>query len=156
MAAGLFTLYKANLDDLRIVDLVGATVKVALVSSAYTPNATITGHSLWSSVSGNEIANGNGYTTGGITVADDAAFQSGQSWYYSNATAISWTASGGSIPAWRYAVFYVSGTLWGKTNPLIGYFLGDATPADIPATANGQALTLGAPALGWFTVAATP
>ena len=67
MAAGTFTLYRANLDDLRIQDLVGATVKVALVTSSYTPNAANNGHSLWSDASSNEIANGNGYNTGGVT-----------------------------------------------------------------------------------------
>lgn len=153
---GLFTMYKANLDDIRLNDIVSSTIKVALVTSAYTPDASLGGHSLWSSASGSEIANGNGYTTGGVTVAGDAAFSSSQTWYYSNGTAIESTASGGTIPGWRYAVFYVSGTLWGKTNPLIGYFLGDSTPADIPATASGQTLTLGAPALGWFTVTSTP
>jgi len=72
MAAGTFTLYRANLDDLRMQDLVGATVKVALVSSAYTPDAANTGHDEWADVSANEIANGNGYTTGGATLANDA------------------------------------------------------------------------------------
>ena len=44
MAAGTFTLYRSNLDDLNINDLLGVTVKIALVSSSYTPDATTTGH----------------------------------------------------------------------------------------------------------------
>lgn len=55
-------------------------------------------------------------------------------------TASTWTASGGSIPAWRRGVVYYLGTLNGKVNPLVGHFLGDSTPADIPATTAGNQL----------------
>lgn len=151
MAVGTFTLYRANLDDLRMQDLTGATVKIALVSSSYTPDATNTGHSLWSEVSANEIANGNGYTTGGATLATDTVSTTTNGWKYDSDDP-AWTASGGAIPAWRYAVMYVSGSLWGKTNPLIGYFLGDTTPADVPATSDGNPLTITVPTAGWFDI----
>jgi len=36
------------------------------------------------------------------------------------------------------------------TNPLVGYFVGDSTPADIPATTVGNTLTLTCPSGGWF------
>lgn len=149
MAAGTFTLYSANKDDLRINDLTGATIKMALVSSAYTPSAGEAGHALWSDVSTNEIANGNGYTTGGATLSAPTATAITNGWKFSSGNA-SWTASGGNIPAWRYAVLYVSGTLWGKTNPIVGYVLGDSTPADVPATSSGNTLTINCPAAGWF------
>lgn len=45
---------------------------------------------------------------------------------------------------------YVSGSLWGLTNPLIGSFLGDNAPADIAATTAGNNLTVTAPSAGWF------
>ena len=74
MAAGTFTLYSKNKDDLRINDLTGAVINVALVSSGYTPNTdSSTGHSLWSDVSANEIANGFGYITGGQALSADVA-----------------------------------------------------------------------------------
>lgn len=149
MAVGTFTLYRANLDDLRMQDLVGATVKMALVSSSYTPDATNTGHSLWSEVSANEIANGSGYSTGGVTITTGTVSVTTNGWKFDSDDP-AWIASGGAIPAWRYAVMYVSGTLWGKTNPLVGNFLGDTTPADVPATSDGNPLTLTAPAAGWF------
>jgi len=38
------------------------------------------------------------------------------------------------------------------TNPLIGYFLGDTTPADVPATTVGNPLTINCPANGWFDI----
>lgn len=151
MASGTFTLYRANLDDLRIQDLLGATVKVALVTSSYTPNAANNGHSLWSSVSANEIAGGNGYTTGGYTLTTDTTslVTNGHNYDSEDPT---WTASGSGIPAWRYAVMYVSGTLWGMTNPLVGYFLGDSTPADVPATTAGNPLTIVVNSGGWFDI----
>lgn len=151
MASGVFTLYRANLDDLRMQDLVGATIKVALITSAYTPNAANNGHSLWADVSANEIANGNGYTTGGATLANGVVNLVTNGHMYASDNP-SWTASGSGIPAWRYAVMYVSGTLWGKTNPLVGYFLGDATPADVPVTTAGNPLAINVNVSGWFDI----
>ena len=103
MAAGTFTLYRANLDDLRMQDLVGATVKVALVSSAYTPDAANTGHDEWADVSANEIANGNGYTTGGNSAAVSASAQTGGVFKLTLADPAIWTASGAGF-SFQYAV----------------------------------------------------
>lgn len=150
MAAGTFTLYSANKDDLRLQDLVGATVKMTLHSSSYTPNNATGGHAVAADLT-NEIANGNGYTTGGVTLGSLAVTAVTGGWKFASADA-SWTASGAGIPAWRTAVMRVSGTLWGKTDPLIGYFLGDSTPADIPLTASPNPLTLACPANGWFDI----
>jgi len=149
MAAGTFLIYAKNKDRLSMRDLVSATVKLALVTSAYTPNVEEDGHSVWADVSANEIANGNGYSTGGATLANDAAniIEDGAAY---DSDDVVWTASGGSIPAHRYYVMYVLGTLWGLTNPLVGYFVGDATPADIPATTDTNTLTAFAPSGGWF------
>lgn len=151
MAAGTFTLYTKNLDRLSVNDLLSATVKIALVSSSYTPNVTSTGHDEWADVSANEIANGNGYTTGGATLANDTATAITSGFKYDSDDP-AWTASGGNIPAWRYAVMYASGSVWGLTSPLIGYFVGDSTPADVPATSSGNTLALQVNASGWFDI----
>jgi len=151
MASGTFTLFSKNKDDIRINDLVGATVKIALVSSAWTPDSSVTGNSVWADMSANEIAAGNGYTAGGAALASMVATAISGGYKFSSASP-SWSASGGNIPAWRYAVIYVSGTLWGMTNPVVGYFVGDNTPADIPATTSGNSLTINTPAGGWFDV----
>lgn len=151
MAAGAFTLFRANLDDLRLADLPSATVKLALVSSGYTPSAGTSGHSVWADVSTYQIANGNGYTADGASLASGALLSVANGFAYDSAD-VTWTASGGAIPAWRYGVLYVDGTLWGKTNPLIGYFVGDATPADVPATADGDQLTVEVNVAGWFNL----
>lgn len=149
MAVGTFTLYSANKEYISSADLVTATVKMALVTSSYTPDATQTGHSLYSSVSGNELSTANGYTSGGVTLTSLASTGVTGGYKFASANP-SWTASGGSIAAWRYAVMYASGTFWGKTSPLVGYFLGDTTPADIPATTVGNTLTITTPSGGWF------
>jgi hypothetical protein len=149
MAAGPFINYAANLNALSLRDLVSATVKLAIVTSSYTPNAEEDGHDEWADVSSNEIANGNGYTTGGATLANDAATAIEDGFKYSS-DPVSWTASGSGIPAHRYYVMYVLGTLWGKTNPVIGYFVGDSAPADVPLTTAGNTLTATPNANGWF------
>lgn len=153
MAAGVFTLYSAHKGRLVLQDLATASVKLALLKSTYTPNAAYAGHAIWSNVSAEEIAAGNGYSAGGIALADKsvATIADGYGLKFSSGNAV-WTATGASIPAWRYAVLYVAGSLWGYSSPLIGYFLGDTTPADVPATDVGNTLTLSCPADGWFDV----
>lgn len=147
MAAGAFTFFNKNRDDLNINALVGATVKFALVSSAYTPNVdSSTGHAVWGDVSANEISAAGGYSAGGATIANDAATAISGGFKYTSDN-VQWS---GPVGAWRYAVVYVSGSLWSLTNPLVGYFVGDSTPADIPATTTGNTLTLICPSGGWF------
>lgn len=150
MAAGTFTLFSKNKDVIDTGELAGATLKMALVASTWTPDATVTGNGAYSDVSANEIANGNGYTTGGASLTSLASTAISGGYKLASAD-VTWTASGGNIPAWRYGVLYASGTFNGKTNPLVGYFLGDTTPADIPATTSGNTLTISCPANGWFT-----
>lgn len=150
MPAGIFTFYGKNKDDIRINDLTGAVIKIALISSAYVPDVnSSTGHSIFADVSANEIAAGNGYTAGGAALTTDVATAISGGFKY-NSDDVVWTAAGGAIPAWRFAVMHVEGTLWGMVNPLIGYFIGDTAPADIPATTDTNTLTLPCPAAGWF------
>lgn len=151
MAAGIVTLYGANKDAINIDDLLSASIKLALVANSYTPNVATGGDDTWSDVSAFEIANGNGYLTGGQALAAVAKAAIAGGWKLSSDD-VTWNATPGNIPAWRYGVFYVDGTLWGLTNPVVGYFLGDTTPADIPATLAGNPLTIECPADGWFDV----
>lgn len=149
MASGTFVLFSKNKNHLNTSDISGATVKFALVTSAYSPDTSVTGNSVWADVSANEISAGNGYLAGGVAPGSvtSTAITGGYKLTTANP---SWSASGGNIPAFRYVVAYVSGTLWGMTNPLIGYFVGDSTPADVPATTSGNSLTINTPAAGWF------
>jgi hypothetical protein len=149
MTAGVFTLFSKNKDRLSELDLTTTTLKLALVSSVWTPDATVTGNSLWADMSANEIANGQGYTTGGVTLSTVVATAISGGFKLSSAAGL-WTASGTGIPAHRYYVMYALATLWGRVNPVVGYFLGDATPADVPLTTAGNTLTITPSASGWF------
>jgi hypothetical protein len=142
MAAGAFIfpdLAKLNISSATNLLNPANTFKMALVSSAWTPNNTT--NEVWADVSANEIAAGFGYTAGGGTLANDALTQTAGVVKFTS-DAFVWTATGGSIPAWRRGVVYASGTLNGKVNPIVGHFLGDSTPADIPATTTGNTLTV--------------
>lgn len=143
MAAGAFTFSgPMKLNFFNTTNLLNATstnFKLALVTSAWTPNTAT--NEVWADMSANEIAAGNGYTAGGVALTGVALSQaSGTVKFTSNAA--SWTATGGNIAAWRYGVVYYSGTLNAKVNPVVGYFLGDSTPADVPATSSGNTLTI--------------
>ena len=107
------------------IDLDTDTLKLALVTSSYTPSLA---HDEWADVSANEVATGSGYTTGGATLANPVV----------TATTIdfddvTWTSL---TKTFRYAVCYKSGSGGGLTNPLLFYILLDTTPADIVSTAS--------------------
>jgi len=155
-APGVPHIYAANLSLFKLSDLTSADVRLALVTSSYTPNITATGHNEWADVSANEIAGGTGYTTGGYALASEAvaaaAANDGFKFSTGNAT---WTASGAGIAAWRYGVIYCNGTLWSLTSPLLCYFLGDSAPADVPATAAPNIFGVNCPSDGWFKLSSS-
>lgn len=67
-----------------------------------------------------QIANGVGYTTGGVTLATVTWSETGAGtgvWRW-NAADFTWTASGGSIGPFRYVVFYDDTA---ASDPLVGY-----------------------------------
>jgi len=101
MASGIYNRFKANLMN-KIVDLEDDTIKVMLLDSGYTFAAT---HNVIGDVSGDEIAdttsNGNGYTTGGKTLAGKAVTQAATTKF--DGTDSAWTVA--TITA-RYAVLY--------------------------------------------------
>jgi len=156
MAAGAWVVPdKAKLNFVSATDSLaqtGTNYKLALVSSAWTPaNST---DEVWADVSANELANGNGYTTGGAAATAVTLNQtSGTVKFTLTFASPTWTASGTGIPAWRRMVLYYSGTLNSKVNPLIAHALGDSTPADIPLTSSGNTITITANASGIITIA---
>lgn len=153
-APSAFQFYAENLNVLKVTDLSGATIKMLLTSSSYTPDTDNSGHIALADIT-NELANGQGYATGGVALsAPTVADFSTTGYKFSTGNAL-WTASGTGIPAWRYGVIYVEGSLWGITSPLIAYFTGDSAPADISLTSAGNSLQVTCPANGWFTIART-
>lgn len=91
----------------------------------------------------NEVANANGYTTGGIAITLTLAGTTTVT--VTTATPMVWTAAGGSITA-RFAVIYEVG------GNVLCYCLLDSTPADVTAT-DGNTFTITMNASGTFTLA---
>jgi hypothetical protein len=97
------------------VDFDSDTIKVALLTSSYTPNQDT--HDYFNDVSANEVT-GTGYTSGGITLASKTAtYDSGTNVIVLDAADVTWSSS--TITA-RYAVVYDS-TGTSSTSALIGY-----------------------------------
>jgi hypothetical protein len=128
-APGAWTL--TNTTRQKILDgtfVVGSGYKVALVTSTSNIGAAST---TYAGVT-NEVAAGNGYTAGGVSVTlSQTGTTSVNVFFASNP---SWTASGGSITA-RYAVLYKTGS------DVLCYSLLDSAPADVVVAA-GNTLTV--------------
>lgn len=151
MAAGKWKLYdlaKKYLAD-GTHDLDDTTNwKMALFTSSSNCNTLSVGTSVYGDLT-NEVANANGYTTGGVAIGSET-------WTNSSGTITfdcsdgSWTASGGSITA-RFAVIYRNATVNSIVKPLLCVCLLDTTPADVTAT-TGNTLTVSINASGVFTL----
>jgi hypothetical protein len=128
-APGAWTL--TNTTRQKILDgtfVVGSGYKVALVTSTSNIGAAST---TYAGVT-NEVAAGNGYTAGGVSVTLSQTGTTSVNVYFSSNP--SWTASGGSITA-RYAVLYKTGS------DVLCYSLLDSAPADVVVAA-GNTLTV--------------
>lgn len=100
MAAGNFKPYVPGIENIAdgLIDIDTHTFVVTLHTSAYTPNQNT--HSTWADVSGSEVANGNGYTSGGQTIAIGST-RTGNEVFVTAPASSSWPAS--TITA-KYAV----------------------------------------------------
>ena len=95
------------------IDFSADTIKVMLTNTA--PVATNT---QYSDISANELANGNGYTTGGATVTGTGATNSSGTESVA-ADATTWTSSTGNMGPFRYVVYYDNTA---ATKYLIGWY----------------------------------
>jgi len=141
MAAGNWTATNAGRTDLinGTFDIDSDSWKVALFQSTSNIGAASTTYAGLT----NEVAQANGYTTGGIAVT--LTLSGTTTVTVAMQTAPVWTASGGSITA-RFAVLYeVAGRV-------LAYALLDSTPADVTAT-SGNTLTVGSNGGTVFTLA---
>lgn len=133
MTAGSWTFPTAARTDIfnGTFDIDSDTWRVALVTSSSNIGSSTT---TWAGVT-NEVAQANGYTTGGVavTLAISGTTTVTVSFTGGNPT---WTASGGSITA-RWAVLYELG------GRVLCYVLLDNTPADV-VTTNGNSLSIDA------------
>ena len=123
------------------IDLDTDVIKVALCTSAYTPD--LDAHDYFNDIT-NEIT-GTGYTAGGATLASKTVtYTGGTNTFKFDAADTAWTTS--TITA-RYAIIYVD-TATGSTSPLIGYV---DFGADVVSTAGTFTITWAAG--GIFTIA---
>lgn len=132
MTAGAWTLtseFRTKLATAGFSDLTaGSAFKLALLQSTSNIGSSSTTYAGLT----NEVANGNGYATGGVAVTLAA---SGTTSVTLTLTANAvFTASGGSIVG-RFAVIYK------LSGDVVAYCLLDATPADVTIT-TGNTLTI--------------
>lgn len=151
-APGSVTLFGAFGEHLAegTIDLDTDTLRLALVTSAYTPNVNT--HDRRSDFSASELGTANGYTSGGTALSGVSVTRSALVTTFDAADVV-FTASGGTIGPFRYAVLYADVTRNGITGPLIGYALLDSAPADL-SIANGNSLEVRWNATGIATVSA--
>jgi hypothetical protein len=98
------------------VDWDSDTIKVALVTNAYTPDQDA--HNYFDDVVANEVT-GTGYTAGGSTLANKTnTYDSATNVIKLDADDVTWASS--TITA-RYAVIYDATPATNATRPLIGY-----------------------------------
>jgi hypothetical protein len=111
-------------------------LKIALTNTA--PNVAT--HAVRADMT--ELATANGYTSGGISVGTLTGAQTSGTFKLVGGTDPVWTASGGTIGPFRYAVLY-NDTPTSPADPLIGYWdsgssvtlnSGDTFTADIDQT----------------------
>lgn len=123
----------------KVIDFSADSFKIILMQSGFSFDKDT--HEGYANVSASEVANGNGYTTGGAVLAgvsvteDDTADLGKVTW-----TNPSWTASGGDITA-SGAIIYDDTVSSPTADPIIGYidFGGDITQA------NGGTFTIANP-----------
>lgn len=150
MAAPTITLYNdfaKRLGDATNLLVPSGTFKVSLHSSSYTFSAA---HSVYADLT-NEIANGNGYLTGGVALTNVVITKVTTNDFMFDFDDPQWTASGGSIPAFRSAVIRRVGTVNGFVDPLVAYILADSAPADIAATPDTYILKITVDVTGLIT-----
>lgn len=112
MASLVYNSFKKKIMD-GSIDLDTDTIKIALVTSSYTPSAD--NDDFWDDVSANEVGASGTYSAGGatltVTISQDNTDDEG----VFDATDVSWTTA--TITA-RYAVIYKSTGVAG-TSPLV-------------------------------------
>jgi hypothetical protein len=126
----IYNAFKLKQFDGNGLDLNTDTLKVALFTDTYTPALTDT---LYSGLSG-EVASGNGYTTGGVTITNPVF--SGTTTQVFDCDDFTWTFS--ASKTMRYAVIYGS-----SSSKLIGYIdfgSNQTTAATFTITINASGL----------------
>lgn len=149
MAAGKWKIYNSAKEYIGagVINLSDHSFKVALFTAD--SNADTLTLATLSQVT-DEVANGNGYTTGGEDL-DNVSW--GQTGGVATLTAdpVQWEASGGSIKA-KHAVIYRAGTEGAATDALLATCLLTTDPGEVEVT-DGNTLTITPGVAGIVTLA---
>jgi hypothetical protein len=114
MSSCLYTSFKRDRND-GLINLASDTIKVALVTSSYSPNQDT--HEKFSDVA-NEVAAGNGYTAGGAALSNKTVTKDNTNHAaVFDADDVSWDPS--TITARAAVIYKDTGTP--STSPLIAY-----------------------------------
>lgn len=145
MAASAWVIYNEAKKYLLTgdIDLNAATLKLGLYTSA--SNAATATLSVHSEIT-NEVTEGNGYSSSGKALTYTWTVGASASEMRFDATAVIWTATGGSIANIKYAVIFQQGASAGARK-LLCY--SQLTTAQFTVTI-GNTLTLSTPANGIF------
>lgn len=141
MAAGKFKVYETSKQYIGngTHDLDDTTNwKMALFLSTSNANTLSVGTGIYGDLT-NEVANANGYLTGGVALTGIVYTQVAGVATFTCVSPL-WTAAGGSITA-RFAVIYRNATVNSIVKPLLCVCLLDTTPADVTVT-TGNTLTI--------------
>ena len=118
------------------LNLQTADISVRLVTSSYTFSAA---HTLWDNSANdatdpsyNEVANGDGYTTGGVILTNPVA--DNDSITYDD---VVWTSL---TKTFRHVIGVANGTVGGLSNPLLFRLLPDDTPADVISSGSNYSI----------------
>ena len=98
----------------KVHNLNSDTLKIMLTNTA--PSAS---NAVYADIT--EVSSGNGYTTGGNTASFSSGAQTSGTYKLVLSDPSTWTASGGSVGPFRYAVLYNS-TPTSPLKPLIGWW----------------------------------
>lgn len=115
----------------KVIDFSADTFKIRVMASGFVFNKD--SHTVWADVSASELANGNGYVTGGntlsgVSVTKDDTLDRGRAVWGNT----SWTAAGGSIGPSPGAIIIDDTVAAPVIDPIVGYidFGGEKTQAD--------------------------
>lgn len=104
------------------VDYLGGTVQLSLHTSTYAPNRDT--DDFFNDAS-NEVANGNGYATGGVTLAGKTiTYDSGSDQVRWDANDAAWTFT--ASKTWRYGVIWIDTAGASTTDPLYALLTWDS------------------------------
>lgn len=130
----------------KVIDLSADSFKMALFLSTSNCGSAALVTAQYTNLT-NELANGNGYITGGVSIAPSTWLAlAGATKTFSTARG-RWTANGGNL-VFRFAVIYDNST---PNKDLVCFSLLDSTPADITIL-NGNTQDIDIDPAGVFTL----